>query len=140
MQQKVEHIGIAVKDLKASEAIYEALLNTTVYKRETVESQGVVTSFLRSGPNKIELVASEDSRDVNNVINKYISKKGEGLHHIAFAVTDIKAEMLRLQNAGFTLLSQEPLDGADNKLICFVHPKSASGCLIELVQDRDIIS
>lgn len=135
MQQKIEHIGIAVKDLESSIQLYESLMDTTVYKQELVESQRVITAFLRSGPNKIELVASADPEDPDNVINKYLAKKGEGIHHMAFAVADIRAEMARLENEGFRLLSTEPQLGADSKLVCFVHPKTAGGCLIELVQD-----
>ncbi len=130
--QKIEHIGIAVSDLAAAEKVYELLLNTQVYKRESVESEHVTTSFLRNGPNKIELIesASEES-----AISKFIEKKGEGVHHIAFAVADIRKEMDRLRNEGFRLLSEEPKVGADNKLVCFVHPKSANGVLIELCQE-----
>lgn len=131
--QKIEHLGIAVSDLTKSEALYKALFNTQVYKREEVKSQNVMTSFLRCGPNKIELVAGTQE---GNVIDKFIAKKGEGLHHIAFAVTDIKSEMLRLSNEGFKLLSEEPQEGADNKLVCFLHPKTSGGVLIELVQEK----
>ena len=104
------------------------------YKRETVESQKVTTSFLRSGPNKIELVAatSEDS-----VIHKYLEKRGQGIHHVAFAVADIRSEMARLSAAGFRLLQEEPSEGADNKLVCFLHPKGTDGVLVELVQEKD---
>ena len=131
--KKIEHIGIAVKDLDTSEKIYAKLLGVEPYKREEVESQKVMTSFLRLGPNKIELLAatSEDS-----VIHKYLEKKGEGMHHIAFAVTDIKSEMQRLKTEGFRLLQEEPSLGADNKLVCFLHPKGTSGVLVELVQER----
>lgn len=131
--QKIEHVGIAVKDLKVSEPIFEKLLNGKIYKRETVESENVITSFLRNGPNKIELVQSLSSE---SPIQKFIEKRGEGVHHIAFAVSDIEAEMARLKGEGFQLLSDEPKVGADNKLICFVHPKSANGILIELCQER----
>jgi len=131
--QKIEHLGIAVSDLSKSEALYEALFNTKVYKREEVKSQNVMTSFLKCGPNKIELVAGTQE---GNVIDKYIAKKGEGLHHIAFAVSDIRSEMKRLSDEGFQLLTDEPQDGADNKLVCFLHPKTTGGILIELVQEK----
>jgi methylmalonyl-CoA/ethylmalonyl-CoA epimerase len=133
--QKIEHLGIAVKDLKLSEPLFEKLLNGKVYKRETVENENVITSFLRSGPNKIELVQGLNS---DSPIAKFIAKKGEGIHHIAFAVQDIKKEMQRLSDEGFQLLSEEPKKGADNKLICFIHPKSANGILIELCQERPL--
>jgi methylmalonyl-CoA/ethylmalonyl-CoA epimerase len=128
---KVEHIGIAVMDIKTAGHIYEKLLNTTVYKTETVEREGVLTAFLQTGPNKIELLQAlnEDSP-----IAKFITKKGEGIHHIAFEVDDIVAEMERLKQEGFVLLNDVPKPGADNKLVCFVHPKSANGVLIELCQ------
>jgi methylmalonyl-CoA/ethylmalonyl-CoA epimerase len=132
---KIEHIGIAVSDLEAAKAIYQSLLNTSVYKTEAVESEQVTTAFLQAGPNKIELLAATDA---DSAIAKFIAKKGEGIHHIAFAVSDIKAEMQRLQSEGFTLLNSEPKPGADNKLVCFVHPKSANGVLIELCQDIHI--
>ncbi len=135
--QKIEHLGIAVQNLEESEKLYSRLFNTEVYKREVVEQQGVTTSFLRCGVNKIELVSSVDSKDESNVINKYLSKKGEGLHHVAFAVADIKSEMARLKEEGFVLLSEEPQLGADNKLVCFLHPKSSGGMLVELVQNRN---
>ncbi len=131
--KKIEHIGIAVKDLDAAEKLYAKLLGVEPYKREEVKSQKVMTSFLRMGPNKIELLAatSEDS-----VIHKYLEKKGEGMHHIAFAVTDIKAEMQRLKDEGFRLLQEAPSAGADNKLVCFLHPKGTTGVLVELVQEK----
>ena len=130
--QKIEHIGIAVKDLEQAEKLYSILLKSEPYKREVVEGENVTTSFLKNGPNKIELIASEDK---DNTINKFIAKKGEGIHHVAFAVQDILSEMQRLKSAGFQLLSDKPKIGADNKLICFVHPKSANGVLIELCQE-----
>lgn len=130
--RKIEHIGIAVADLSKSNELFEKLLGVEPYKQEAVESEGVITSFFRSGPNKIELVASTDD---GSAIDKYIKKKGEGLHHIAFDVADIYAEMTRLREEGFTLLSEEPKLGADNKLVCFVHPKSANGVLVELCQE-----
>jgi methylmalonyl-CoA/ethylmalonyl-CoA epimerase len=132
MIQKIEHIGIAVKDLESAETIYEKLLNSPAYKREEVASEHVLTSFFQSGPNKIELLVATDE---NSAIHKYIEKKGEGIHHIAFAVDDIFAEMDRLRSEGFVLLNEQPKRGADNKLVCFVHPKSANGVLIELCQD-----
>lgn len=128
---KIEHIGIAVKNMAASVTLYQKLLNTSVYKTETVATEQVKTAFLQSGPNKIELLEalSDDSS-----IAKFIEKKGEGIHHVAFEVDDIVVEMARLKNEGFILLSDEPKPGADNKLVCFVHPKSAGGVLVELVQ------
>jgi len=130
--QKIEHIGIAVRDLEAAEKTYAMIFNALPYKREVVESEGVITSFLKCGPNKIELLQSTNP---DGPIAKFIDKRGEGMHHIAFAVTDIKAEMEKMQNDGFRLLNEAPKKGADNKLICFVHPKSANGVLIELCQD-----
>ncbi|MDN3546893.1 methylmalonyl-CoA epimerase [Mucilaginibacter aquaedulcis] len=128
---KVEHIGIAVGNIKTAGYIYEKLLNTTVYKTERVEQEGVETAFLQTGPNKIELLQALHD---DSPIAKFITKKGEGIHHIAFEVDDIIAEMERLQQEGFVLLSDKPKPGADNKLVCFVHPKSANGVLIELCQ------
>lgn len=130
--QKVEHIGIAVKDLASASKIYEALLNTEVYKTEEVASEFVKTAFLQTGPNKVELLEATSGE---SAIAGFINKKGEGIHHIAFAVDDIEAEMERLKAAGFTLLNEKPKRGADDKLVCFVHPKSANGVLIELCQD-----
>lgn len=132
--QKIEHIGIAVKNIEESEKLYTLLLGTTPYKREVVESEGVITSFYRAGPNKIELLQSVSPE---GVIARYIDKKGEGIHHIAYAVTDIKAEMSRLKEEGFSLLSEKPRKGADHKWICFVHPKTAGGVLVELCQERE---
>ncbi|MGA0256630.1 MAG: methylmalonyl-CoA epimerase [Saprospiraceae bacterium] len=132
--KKIEHLGIAVKNLEESEKLFESLLNTHVYKREYVEEQKVTTSFLRAGNNKIELLKASSS---DSVINKFIEKRGEGLHHVAFSVSDIRYEMARLTKEGFTLLSEEPQNGADNKLVCFLHPKEANGLLVELVQDAD---
>lgn len=128
----IEHIGIAVKDLNTAIPIYEALLGTPCYKTELVESEKVNTAFFQTGNNKIELLASTDEE---GVVNKYIQRRGEGMHHIAFAVNDIHAEMERLKKAGFRLLNEVPKKGADNKLICFVHPAEANGVLIELCQD-----
>ncbi len=130
---KIEHIGIAVSNLKASASLYEKLLNTAVYKIEDVPSEGVKTAFLQSGPNKVELL---EATGEDSPIAKFIAKKGEGIHHIAFEVDDINAEMARLKQEGFVLLSDEPKLGADNKLVCFVHPKSAGGVLVELCQDQ----
>ena len=129
---KIEHIGIAVRDLAAANSLYEKLLGAAPYKEETVESEGVKTSFFENGPNKIELL---EATTTNSAIAKFIEKKGEGIHHIAFAVADIQAEMARLREAGFTLLNDTPKRGADNKWVCFVHPKSSNGVLIELCQD-----
>lgn len=132
MSKKIEHIGIAVKDINVSEPIFEKILNTPSYKREEVISENVVTSFFKAGESKIELLGatSEDSP-----IAKFIEKKGEGIHHIAFAVDNIYEEMERLQKEGFQLINKEPKKGADNKLICFLHPKSSNGVLIELCQE-----
>ena len=129
---KIEHIGIAVKDLDKANKIYERLLGTEAYKQEEVKSESVMTSFFQSGPNKIELLAatSEDS-----AIHKYLEKNREGVHHIAFSVDDIVKEMARLKKEGFRLLNEHPKKGADNKLICFVHPKDANGVLVELCQE-----
>lgn len=131
--QKIEHIGIAVKDLEAAEKTYSLLFGAAPYKREAVESEGVITSFIRSGPNKIELLQATNE---NSAIAKFIEKKGEGIHHVAFAVADIRSEMKRLENDGFRILNEEPKNGADNKLICFIHPKDSNGVLIELCQER----
>lgn len=132
--KKIEHIGIAVKDLGASEALFSKLFDTEPYKRELVEAQQVLTSFLRVGNSKIELLAATDE---SSVIHKFLEKKGPGFHHIAFAVTDLRSEMARLKKQGIRLLNQEPTQGADNKIICFLHPKDTDGMLIELVQDVD---
>ena len=134
MDFKVEHIGIAVKDLKASISLYEQLLGSPCYKTESVASEQVDTAFFLQDHTKIELVASTDPQ---GVIAKFIEKKGEGLHHIAFEVPDIVGEMDRLKNAGFTLLNVQPKKGADNKLVCFIHPKNCNGVLIELCQSTD---
>jgi methylmalonyl-CoA/ethylmalonyl-CoA epimerase len=131
--RKIDHIGIAVKDIAGAGIIYEKLLNTTVYKIEDVESEGVKTAFLKTGSNKIELL---EASSVDSSISKFIEKRGEGIHHIAFDVEDILAEMKRLKNEGFILLSETPKDGADNKLVCFIHPKNANGVLIELCQAK----
>jgi methylmalonyl-CoA/ethylmalonyl-CoA epimerase len=131
--RNLEHIGIAVKSLAISIPLFEKLLNSNCYKTEAVESENVVTAFFQTGETKIELV---ESQNADGVIAKFIEKKGEGLHHIAFAVEDIYAEMERLQKEGFTLLNATPKKGADNKLVCFLHPKGTNGVLIELCQDQ----
>jgi methylmalonyl-CoA/ethylmalonyl-CoA epimerase len=133
MIKQIEHIGIAVKDLDKAEAIYESLLGIKPYKREMVASENVMTSFFKKGQ-KIELLASTSE---DGVIAKFIEKKGEGIHHIAFEVSDIYAEMERLKSEGFILLNEKPKMGADNKLICFVHPKNTFGVLIELCMEND---
>ena len=132
LMQHIEHIGIAVKNLTESSTLFAALLNTAPYKTEVVESEGVTTSFFQVGPNKIELL---EATRADSPIAKFIEKRGEGVHHLAFAVADIRAEMTRLQTEGFRLLSDEPKPGADNKLVCFLHPKSANGVLVELCQE-----
>ena len=129
---KVEHIGIAVRTLADSVPLFERLLNSQCYKTEMVESENVNTAFFKTGETKIELL---ESTDANGVISKFIEKKGEGLHHIAFDVENIEAEMERLKNEGFVLLNDKPKQGADNKLVCFLHPKNTNGVLIELCQD-----
>jgi methylmalonyl-CoA/ethylmalonyl-CoA epimerase len=132
--RKLEHIGIAVSNLSTSVPLFERLLNSQCYKKENVESEKVVTAFFKAGESKIELLESSDSE---GVIGKFIAKKGEGLHHLAFEVDDIYAEMKRLAEEGYILLNNEPKIGADNKLVVFLHPKSTGGVLIELVQERD---
>ncbi len=131
--QKVEHIGIAVKKLSVSIPLFEKLLNTNCYKTEEVDSEKVNTAFFRQGETKIELV---ESTDPDGVIARFIEKKGEGLHHIAFDVADIYAEMERLKNEGFVLLNDSPKEGADNKLVCFLHPKQTNGVLIDLCMEK----
>lgn len=133
--EKIEHIGIAVNSIAASGEIYRKLLNTSVYKTEDVATEGVRTAFLQCGPNKIELLEALHN---DSPIARFLAKKGEGIHHIAFEVTDIRAEMARLKNEGFVLLNEEPKPGADNKLVCFVHPRSVGGVLVELVQEKSI--
>ena len=125
--RKIEHIGVAVKSLAVSIPVFEKLLNTPCYKTETVESEKVNTAFFKKGESKIELLESSDE---NGVIAKYIEKKGEGMHHIAFDVEDIEAEMKRLKAEGFVLLNEKPKMGADNKLVCFLHPKGTNGVLV----------
>ncbi len=128
---KIEHIGIAVKELATSIPLFEKLLNSQCYKTEMVESEQVKTAFFQKGETKIELL---ESTTADGVIAKYIEKKGEGMHHIAFDVADIEAEMERLKNEGFVLLNDKPKQGADNKLVCFLHPKGTNGVLVELCQ------
>ncbi|HLK30404.1 MAG TPA: methylmalonyl-CoA epimerase [Puia sp.] len=130
---KVEHIGIAVKSLDISIPLFEKLLNTVCYKTEFVDSEKVNTAFFQKGETKIELLESTDN---DGVISTYIEKKGEGIHHIAFDVSDIEAEMKRLSDEGFVLLNDKPKAGADNKLICFLHPKNTNGVLIELCMEK----
>jgi methylmalonyl-CoA/ethylmalonyl-CoA epimerase len=130
---RLEHIGIAVEDLEKAIQSYETLLNTRCYKREKVEKQQVETAFLQSGESKIELLGATDS---SSVIRKFLSKKGEGLHHMAFEVEDIYEEIERLTSNGYTMINEEPQDGADNKLIAFLHPKENHGVLVELCQSK----
>lgn len=130
----IDHIGIAVKDLDAAIQTYETLLQTPCYKREIVESQKVETAFLQTGESKVELLGATDS---DSVITKYIEKRGEGMHHVAFEVDDIHAEIERLKAEGFTLLSDIPKPGADQKQIVFLHPKGSNGVLVELCQTVD---
>ena len=133
MIQKIEHIGIAVKDLNHSNELFKKLFGKDHYKVEAVESEGVSTSFFMLGETKIELLQATNS---DSAISKFIEKKGEGIHHIAYAVDNIVTEMERLQAEGFEILNKEPKHGADNKLICFLHPKSTNGILVELCQER----
>ena len=130
--EKIEHIGIAVKSLTEAEKTYTSLLGVSPYKREAVESEHVTTSFFKVGETKIELL---EATSPESAIAKFIDKKGEGIHHIAYAVDDIISEMKRLKEQGFVLLNETPKKGADNKLICFVHPKSSGGVLTELCQE-----
>ncbi|MFV8392325.1 methylmalonyl-CoA epimerase [Flavobacterium sp. LB2P6] len=130
--RKIEHIGIAVKDLEVSSLVFEKLFGAPAYKFEDVETEGVTTSFFRNGPNKIELLAATNPE---SPIAKFIEKKGEGIHHIAFDVEDIVSEIARLKNEGFVVLNEIPKKGADNKLVAFLHPKSTNGVLIELCQE-----
>jgi methylmalonyl-CoA/ethylmalonyl-CoA epimerase len=129
---KVEHIGIAVKSLEQSIPLFEKLLQTPCYKTEAVASENVTTAFFRKGETKIELL---ESTSEEGVIARFIQKKGEGIHHLAFEVADIKAEMRRLEEEGFTLLNKEPKRGADGKIVCFLHPKDTASVLIELCQN-----
>lgn len=131
--RKIEHLGIAVKDLSVSNELFSKLLNVPPYKQETVESEGVNTSFFQVGETKIELL---EATHTDSPIAKFIEKRGEGIHHIAFDVADIEAEVARLKAEGFTVLNESPKPGADNKLVVFLHPKSTNGVLIELCQER----
>lgn len=133
MMNKIEHIGIAVKDLEVSNVLFEKLLGVPSYKSEAVESEGVMTSFFKSGPNKIELLAATNPE---SPIAKFLEKKGEGIHHIAFDVEDIFAEIERLKSEGFILINDVPKKGADNKLVAFLHPKGTNGVLVELCQEN----
>ncbi|NSL88939.1 methylmalonyl-CoA epimerase [Chitinophaga solisilvae] len=129
---KVEHIGIAVKSLSVSIPLFEKLLDTPCYKQEAVESEQVQTAFFQQGETKIELL---EATGPDSAIAKFLEKKGEGMHHIAFEVADIYAEMKRLQQEGFVLLQETPKKGADNKQVCFLHPKNTNGVLIEICQE-----
>lgn len=129
---KIEHIGIAVKDLEVSNLVFEKLFGAPAYKQEEVSSEGVRTSFFRNGSNKIELLEATNS---DSPIAKFIKKKGEGMHHIAFEVADIFSEIIRLKAEGFEVINEVPRKGADNKLVVFLHPKSTNGVLIELCQE-----
>ena len=131
--RKIEHIGIAVKDIETSNKVFAKIFGKDAYKLEKVDSEGVITSFFEIGENKIELVAATTEE---SVISKYLEKWGEGMHHIAFAVEDIEKEMTRLKNEGIRLLHESPKEGADNKIICFLHPKDTNGVLIELCQEK----
>lgn len=131
--QQIDHIGIAVKSLTTAVPLFEKLLNSPCYKTELISSEDVTTAFFKTGETKIELL---ESNTEDGVIARYITKKGEGVHHIAFEVADIGAEMARLQSKGFTLLNETPKIGADNKLVCFLHPKDTNGVLIELTMEN----
>lgn len=130
--EHIEHLGIAVRNLEESIPVYERLLNTPCYKKEEVASENVITAFFQTSNNKIELLQATSPE---SAIAKFIEKRGEGIHHVAFAVADIHKEMERLRSEGFRLLNEQPKRGADNKLICFVHPKDTSGVLTELCQE-----
>ncbi len=129
---KIEHLGIAVKDISEATKVYTKLLGYEHYKTEVVESEAVTTRFFKCGENKLELL---EAKSEDSAIAKYIEKRGEGIHHVAFAVDDIRAEVERLKGEGFRILNEEPKRGADNKWVVFVHPKSANGVLVELCQD-----
>ena len=133
MLNRIEHLGIAIKSLETSDHLLAKLLGKTPYKQEAVEREGVKTSFFMVGESKIELL---EATNPESPIAKFIDKKGEGIHHIAFAVEDIKAEIERLKAEGFVFISEEPKDGADNKLVVFLHPKSTNGVLVELCQEK----
>ncbi|WP_426276180.1 methylmalonyl-CoA epimerase [Chryseobacterium sp. S-02] len=130
---KLEHIGIAVKSLGVSDELFAKLLGKESYKKETVEREGVVTSFYETGESKIELL---EASNPESPISKFIDKKGEGIHHLAFGVENIYDEVQRLKNEGFQFISEEPKEGADNKLVVFLHPKSTNGVLVELCQEK----
>lgn len=132
MVNKIEHIGIAVKNMDDANVLFEKLLGVPSYKEETVESEGVLTSFFQTGTNKIELLMATNPE---SPIAKFLEKKGEGIHHIAFDVEDIHAEILRLKDEGFVLINEVPKKGADNKLVVFLHPKNTNGVLVELCQE-----
>lgn len=132
MLKKIEHIGIAVKDLEVSNELFEKFLGVPAYKSEEVESEGVITSFFKNGPNKMELLAATKP---DSAIAKFLDKRGEGVHHIAFEVDDIVLEIARLKKEGFVVLDENPRKGADNKWVAFLHPKSTNGVLIELCQE-----
>ena len=133
LMRKIEHIGIAVKNLESSNLLFEKLFGQPPYKEEEVASEGVKTSFFMNGPNKIELL---ESTNPDSPIAKFIEKKGEGIHHIAFGVENIQNEIERLKKEGFIFISEEPKEGADNKLVVFLHPKSTNGVLVELCQEK----
>lgn len=133
MIRKIEHLGIAVKDIEKANATFEKLLGNTPYKKETVESEGVSTSFFAVGESKVELL---EATNETSAIHKYLEKNREGIHHIAFDVDDIYAEIKRLKSEGFVFINETPKQGADNKLVVFIHPKSANGMLVELCQER----
>ena len=130
--KKIEHIGIAVKSLEVSNVLFEKLFGQPPYKEEEVASEGVKTSFFMNGPNKIELL---EATNPDSPIAKFLEKKGEGIHHIAFDVNDINEEVIRLKNEGFVILNEIPKKGADNKLVAFLHPKGTNGVLVELCQE-----
>ena len=132
--RKIEHLGIAVNNLKEANELYTKLLGVEPYKQESVEREGVTTSFFKIGESKIELLEASNPA---SPIAKFLEKRGQGIHHIAYAVDDIKAEMKRLQDEGFVLLSDEPKPGADGKVVVFLHPKSSGGVLVELCMDQD---
>lgn len=132
MVNKIEHIGIAVKNIDEANILFEKLLGVPSYKTEIVESENVVTSFFQTGTNKIELLMATDPE---SPIAKFLEKKGEGIHHIAFDVDDIEAEIARLKSEGFVLINENPKPGADNKIVVFLHPKSTNGVLVELCQE-----
>ena len=131
--KKIEHIGIAVKDIDEAEQRFAKLLGTASYKRETVDSEGVITSFFKTGDSKIELLAPTHP---DSPIQKFLDKKGEGIHHLAFEVDDIEEKMTVLKQEGFILINDQPKDGADNKKIAFIHPKSTGGILVEICQEK----